>query len=213
MAVLVNRGSASEFFRNKVLHQPVKTGGLHKRRFPSGNDYEIITLLILCSQFRLKLPECLSDNTSCSAAPYGVSYLFRGDYAKTVHMAAGRSDVAYESAVYYTFAFFEGKLKISVFVDAYDLFGIIHSLVGKSCSSLSASSGKHLSAVVGGHSLSEAVLHLSLTLFRLICSFHFSVVLSYQIRGLLFTYVKRIYLSAGIAYLLYSNCLGLSRGF
>ena len=173
MAVLVNRGSASEIFRNKVLHQPVKTGGFHKRRFASGNDNKIVPLLVFLPQLRLQKPERLSYHTSGSASLYGVAYLFRGDYAETVDAAAVRSEVAHEGAVYYTFAFFEKILKLSVFVDAYEFSGIIHSLVRKSCSSLGASSGKYLSAVMGGHSLSEAVLHLSLTLFRLICSFHF----------------------------------------
>ena len=45
-------------------------------------------------------------------------------------------------------------------------------LVGKSCSSLGASSLKNLSAVGSRHSLSETVLHLSLSLLRLVGSFH-----------------------------------------
>lgn len=44
----------------------------------------------------------------------------------------------------------------------------------KFSSALCASAGENLSAVSGRHSFSEAVLHLSLTLFRLICSFHFN---------------------------------------
>lgn len=44
----------------------------------------------------------------------------------------------------------------------------------KLSSALRASAGENLSAVGGRHSFSEAMLHLSLTLFRLICSFHFN---------------------------------------
>ena len=44
--------------------------------------------------------------------------------------------------------------------------------VSKSCSALSAASLQHFSAVGSLHSLSEAVLLLSLALFRLICSKH-----------------------------------------
>ena len=49
-------------------------------------------------------------------------------------------------------------------------------------SALCASSLENLSAVLGSHSLSEAVLHLSLTLLRLICSFHF-----------IFSFLKLVY--------------------
>ena len=46
------------------------------------------------------------------------------------------------------------------------------SLVGQSFSALGASSLQDVSAVSGSHSLSEAVLLFSLTLFRLISSQH-----------------------------------------
>ena len=46
------------------------------------------------------------------------------------------------------------------------------SLVGQSFSALGASSLQDVSAVSGSHSLSEAMLLLSLTLFRLISSEH-----------------------------------------
>ena len=49
--------------------------------------------------------------------------------------------------------------------------GVIR-LVGKLFSALCAAAGKHLSAVFGCHSFSEAVLHLSVPLFGLKCSFH-----------------------------------------
>lgn len=49
--------------------------------------------------------------------------------------------------------------------------GVIR-LVGKLFSALRAAAGKHLSAVSCGHSFSEAVLHLSVPLFGLKCSFH-----------------------------------------
>lgn len=42
----------------------------------------------------------------------------------------------------------------------------------KSFSAFGTSSCKHLSAVRGRHSFSEAMLHFSLALFRLVCSFH-----------------------------------------
>ena len=45
-------------------------------------------------------------------------------------------------------------------------------LVGKSCSSLGASSLKNLSAVGSCHSLSKAVLHFALSFLRLVCSLH-----------------------------------------
>jgi hypothetical protein len=44
--------------------------------------------------------------------------------------------------------------------------------VRKSFSAFGTSSGKYLSAVACGHSFSEAVFHLSLTLLGLVCSFH-----------------------------------------
>ena len=45
-------------------------------------------------------------------------------------------------------------------------------LIGELSSSLCASSLKNLSTVSGSHSLSEAVLLVSLSLLRLICSLH-----------------------------------------
>ena len=53
-----------------------------------------------------------------------------------------------------------------------DSFPYGHKLIGKSFSALSASSLQYVSAVSGSHSLSEAVLLLSLTLFGLIGSEH-----------------------------------------
>ena len=44
--------------------------------------------------------------------------------------------------------------------------------IGESLSALCASSLEDLSSVSGSHSLSEAMLNFSLTLFRLICSKH-----------------------------------------
>ena len=52
-------------------------------------------------------------------------------------------------------------------------FGFLGS-IGQSLSALSASSLKNVSAVSGSHSLSEAVLLLSLSLLRLVSSEHFS---------------------------------------
>lgn len=49
---------------------------------------------------------------------------------------------------------------------------MLFALIGESCSAFSATSCKDFSAVGVRHSLSEAVLHLTLSLFRLICSFH-----------------------------------------
>ena len=45
-------------------------------------------------------------------------------------------------------------------------------LVGKTSSSFGASSLKNLSAVSGSHSFSETVFLFSLSLLRLVCSFH-----------------------------------------
>ena len=53
--------------------------------------------------------------------------------------------------------------------------------VGKSCSSLGASSLEHLSSVGSAHSLHKAVLLGSLKLFRLICSYHFQSLLFFGI--------------------------------
>ena len=49
------------------------------------------------------------------------------------------------------------------------------ALVGQSFSALSASSLEYLSSVCSAHSLAEAVVFLSLKLFRLVCSKHFCV--------------------------------------
>ena len=51
-------------------------------------------------------------------------------------------------------------------------------LIGECLSSLCSASCKHLAAVLGGHSLAEAVLDLSLTLLGLICSDHLRYPLS-----------------------------------
>ena len=48
----------------------------------------------------------------------------------------------------------------------------VSSSIGESCSALSAASLENLSAVGSSHSLAEAVLLLSLTLFRLVSSEH-----------------------------------------
>lgn len=53
--------------------------------------------------------------------------------------------------------------------------------VGKSCSSLGASSLEHLSSVGSAHSLHKAVLLGSLKLLRLICSYHFQSLLFFGI--------------------------------
>ena len=45
--------------------------------------------------------------------------------------------------------------------------------MGQASAALGAAAGQHLTAVSGGHSLAEAVLFLSLTLFGLISSEHF----------------------------------------
>jgi len=48
----------------------------------------------------------------------------------------------------------------------------VTELVGKTSSTLGASSFKNLSAVCGSHSFSEAMLFASLSLLGLICSLH-----------------------------------------
>ena len=48
----------------------------------------------------------------------------------------------------------------------------VSSSIGESCSAFSATSCKDFSAVGVRHSLSEAVLHLSVTFLGLICSEH-----------------------------------------
>ena len=52
------------------------------------------------------------------------------------------------------------------------VFGFKKRLVSKSLSALSASSLEYLSAVSSSHSLSEAMLNLSLALLRLVSSKH-----------------------------------------
>ena len=49
---------------------------------------------------------------------------------------------------------------------------MLFALIGESCSAFSATSCKDFSAVGVRHSLSEAVLHLSVTFLGLICSEH-----------------------------------------
>lgn len=49
---------------------------------------------------------------------------------------------------------------------------VLARLIGKSCSTLSASSLKNLSAIGSTHSFSEAMLHLTLSFLRLVCSKH-----------------------------------------
>ena len=53
-----------------------------------------------------------------------------------------------------------------------ELLPLGNQLVGQSLSALSASSLEYVSAISSLHSLSEAVLLLSLTLFRLVSSEH-----------------------------------------
>ena len=45
-------------------------------------------------------------------------------------------------------------------------------LVGQTSAALSSSASQHLAAVGGSHSLTETVLHLSVTFLGLISSFH-----------------------------------------
>ena len=45
--------------------------------------------------------------------------------------------------------------------------------VGQTGAALGAAAGQHLAAIAGGHTLTEAVLLLSVDLLRLISSFHF----------------------------------------
>ena len=54
----------------------------------------------------------------------------------------------------------------------YRTYSLFLKLISKSCSAFCASSLENLSAVSGSHSLSEAVLLLSVDLFGLICSEH-----------------------------------------
>ena len=60
------------------------------------------------------------------------------------------------------------------------------NLVSKSCSALCTTSLEYFSAVSGLHSLSEAVLLLSLALFGLICSKHIRTSLRFM-EKILFT--------------------------
>ena len=58
-----------------------------------------------------------------------------------------------------------------------------HKSIGQSLSALSASSLENVSAVSSSHSLSEAMLLLSLSLLRLVSSEHFSAPPSFVVGG------------------------------
>lgn len=125
-------------------------------------------------QLRLYPSERLADNPSCAASFHCAADFFGGDDAKTVDPPFRRLKIAYEGAVYNACTLFKKIAEFSVFFYAYIFFGIVHSLVRKSCSALIASASDYLSSVGGRHSFSEAVFHFSLALLRLISSFHFS---------------------------------------
>lgn len=91
----------------------------------------------------------------------------------------------------------------------------------KSFSALGTSSRKYLSAVRGRHSFSETVLHFSLALFGLICSFHsvqsfpiiFGIFAAFRKNKPSFLYfIFSESCFANIALLLYRICKPLSRG-
>ena len=65
----------------------------------------------------------------------------------------------------------------------------INRSIGQRLSALCSASCQHLAAVAGRHSLAEAVLNLSLTLFRLVCSYHCVTPLSgFQTKSILMYY-------------------------
>lgn len=147
--------------------------GLHIGRFSSCNDNKIVPLVLVPPYFGLEEPKSLSYDPSCAASFNCVADFFRCDYAQTVYPSFVWSEVAHKGAVHNTCALFKQITELPILFYAYVFFGVIHSLVRKSCSALGTSAGDYLSAVACGHSFSEAVLHLSLTLFRLISSLHF----------------------------------------
>lgn len=164
---------SADLFRNKLFHDPIKLVGFQKRRSAPGDKYKVAALEALLSKLRLQSAECLSYHSSGAAPLNGAAHLFRGDYAQAVDTALVGAKVTHKGIVYNAFSFFEQKAELTVLFNAYIVFGVIHSLVRKSFSALGTSSGKHLSAVAGSHSFSEAVFHLSLTLLGLVCSLHF----------------------------------------
>ena len=65
-------------------------------------------------------------------------------------------------------------------------------LIGQSFSAFSTSSLKYVSSIGSSHSLSETVLFLSLTLFRLISSKHFVHLLSFVFKSRITRYPEFI---------------------
>ena len=74
-------------------------------------------------------------------------------------------------------------------------------LIGELRSSLGASSLENLSAVSSGHSFSEAMLHLSLSLLGLICSFHERHLLySFRWLRVQFLHIPRVFIQRLLYY-------------
>ena len=165
----------NEFFQQLCSHQAIQLCRIYKGSLASGDYDKIIALVCFFTKLRLDKAKRLPYDPSCTAALYCVADFLSGNYTEAVHSAAAFTKITDESTGNYTCPFFEQILKFSIFPDAYILFRVFsHGLVAQLCSALCASSLQNLSAVSGCHSLSEAVLHLSLTLLGLISSFHVS---------------------------------------
>ena len=163
-----------KLFRYLLFHNGIQLVRLHVRGLAPCHNDKIVPLVRFLPDFRLYSAEGLSDNPSGTASFYRTADFFGGNDSKSVDTPFCGLKITHKGAVYNACSLFEKIAKFSVFFYAYVFFGIIHSLVRKSRSALIASAGDYLSSVRGRHSFSEAVLHLSLTLFRLICSFHFN---------------------------------------
>ena len=170
--------SIAKLVQHLRSHYRINFGGLHVWCLASRHKNKVVALLKALPQLRLQQAKGLPYHTPCTAALNCIADFFRGNKPQAVHPSPAGTEIADECAADYAFALFEKILELPVLFDAYEFFCVVHSLVGQSFSALCTSSCKHLSAVRGGHSFSEAVLHFSLTLFRLIWSFHFTVFLS-----------------------------------
>ncbi len=107
----------------------------------------------------------LQDIAACRHCATGQPASFQQAFSRAGHHAAGSAKQLTESIT---------RCRNLITINAKDIpaKNNAEKSIAQSLSALCSASGEHLTTVGSGHSLAEAVLNLSLTLFRLICSYH-----------------------------------------
>lgn len=157
--------------RQHRLHHGHQLGAFFSDRARSGNKYHVVT-----GSKRREHLCCCPDHSSCPVALYRVADLFACGYPYTTKTRTVFSYVNHQCRVCVRFSAGVSPAEITVCIQG-NRSGQCHEnrlseSGGQRLSAFRPAAGKNLPAVSVRHSFSEAVLHLALTLFGLIRSFH-----------------------------------------